>query len=103
MLGLNSNTYRVEDPTRAGDGDFPSDFGSAGNQIHPDDALGEFNFAAMKGVKWQIPAFDGRTMSWRRFEMEFLMAMRHLRLDCVLDGDREEVPFADRALSRDRR
>ena len=34
--------------------------------------------------------------------MEFLMAMRHLRLDSVLSGDKEEVPVADRAISRDR-
>ena len=34
--------------------------------------------------------------------MEFLMAMRHLRLDSVLSGDKEEVPVADRTISRDR-
>ena len=33
--------------------------------------------------------------------MEFLMAMRHLRLDSVLSGDTEEVPVADRTISRD--
>ena len=30
------------------------------------------------------------------------MAMRHLRLDSVLFGDKEEVPVADRTISRDR-
>ena len=34
--------------------------------------------------------------------MEFLMAMRHLRLDSVLSGDKEEVPVADRTISHDR-
>ena len=34
--------------------------------------------------------------------MEFLMAMRHLRLDYVLAGDEEEIPVADRTISRDR-
>ena len=34
--------------------------------------------------------------------MEFLMAMRHLRLDSVLSGDKEEVPVVDRTISRDR-
>ena len=28
--------------------------------------------------------------------MEFLMAMRHLHLDSVLTGDKEEVPLADK-------
>ena len=32
--------------------------------------------------------------------MEFLKAMRHLRLDSVLSGDKEEVPVADRTISR---
>ena len=59
-------------------------------------------FGVMKGVKWQILIFGGKTTSWRRFEMEFLMAMRHLRLDSVLSGDKEEVPVADRTISRDR-
>ena len=30
------------------------------------------------------------------------MAIRHLRLDYVLSGDKEEVLVADRTLSRDR-
>ena len=34
--------------------------------------------------------------------MEFLMAMRHLRLHYVLFGDKEEIPVADRTISRDR-
>ena len=34
--------------------------------------------------------------------MEFLMAVRDLRLDFVLSGDKEEIPVADRAISRDR-
>ena len=33
--------------------------------------------------------------------MEFLMAMRHLRLGSVFSGDTEEVPVADRTISRD--
>ena len=34
--------------------------------------------------------------------MEFTMATRHLRPDSVLSGDKEEVPVADRTISRDR-
>ena len=34
--------------------------------------------------------------------MEFLMAMRPFRLDAVLSGYKEEVPVADRTISRDR-
>ena len=60
------------------------------------------DFGVLKGVKWQIPIFDGKTTSWRRFEMEFLMSMRHLRLDSVLSGDKEEIPVADGTISRDR-
>ena len=67
-----------------------------------DDLMGESNYGVLKGVKWQIPIFDGTTTSWRRFEMEFLMALRHLRLDSVLSGNEEEVPVADRTISRDR-
>ena len=40
--------------------------------------------------------------SLRRFEMEFLMAMQHLHLDSVLSVDKEEIPVADRTISRDR-
>ena len=101
-LGLRSNACRVEDPFGGGKAEAPGDFGSAEDQIYPNDAPGESDFGVMKGVKWQIPVFDGKTTSWRRFEMEFLMAMRHLRLDSVLDGEKEEVPVADRAISRDR-
>ena len=32
--------------------------------------------------------------------MEFLMAMRHPRLDSALSGDKEEIPVADRTISR---
>ena len=60
------------------------------------------DFGVLKGVKWQFPIFDGKTTSWRRFEMEFLMAMQHLRLDSVLSGDKEGTPVADRTISRDR-
>ena len=63
--------------------------------------MGESDFGRLKGVKWQIPDFDGKTTSWRRFEMESLMAMRHLRLDSVLFGDKEEISVADRTISRD--
>ena len=59
------------------------------DQIHADDdAVGESDFGVLKGVKWQIPLFDGKTTSWRRFEIEFLVEMRHLRLDSVLAGDK---------------
>ena len=63
--------------------------------------MSESDFGVLKGVKWQIPVFDGKTTSWRRFEMEFFMAMRHLRLDYVRSGDKEEIPVADRTISRD--
>ena len=46
--------------------------------------------------------FDNKTTSRRRFEMEFLMSMRHLRLDFVLSGDKEQVPAVGRTISRDR-
>ena len=82
--------------------DVPVGFGSVEHRNHPDDDLmGESDFGVLKGVKWQIPIIDGTTTSWRRFEMEFLMAMRHLRLDSVLSGDKEEVPVADGTISRD--
>ena len=71
---------------------------------HPDDdPMGESaDFGVLKGGKWQIAIFDGKTTSWRRFEMEFLMAMRHLHLESVLSRDKEEVPVADRTILRDR-
>ena len=34
------------------------DFGSAEGQNYSNDALGESDFGVIKGVKWQIPAFD---------------------------------------------
>ena len=34
--------------------------------------------------------------------MELIMAMRHLRLDSVLSGDKEEFPVADKTISHDR-
>ena len=34
--------------------------------------------------------------------MEFIMAMRHLRLHSVFAGDNEEIPVADRSTSRHR-
>ena len=70
---------------------------------HPgDDPMSKFaDFGVLKGVKWQIPIFDGKTTSGRRFEMEFIVAMRHLRLDSVLSGDKEEVPVVGRTISRD--
>ena len=65
--------------------------------------MGEYaNFGVLKGVKWQIPVFGGKTTSWRRFEMESLMAIRHLRLDSVLSGDKEEVPVTERKIPRNR-
>ena len=72
---------------------------------HPDDdPMGESaDFGLLKGVnKWQISISDGKTTSRIRFEMEFLMAMRHLRLNSVLSGDEEEVPVGDKTISRDR-
>ena len=56
----------------------------------------------IQSVKWQIPVFDSKTTTWRRLEMEFLMAIRHLRLDSVLVGDEEEIPAAHRKISGDR-
>ena len=87
-----------------GESDVPVGFGSVEDRNHPvDDLMGESaDFEVFKGVKWQIPIYDGKTTSWRHFEMEFLMAMRPLRLDSVLSGDKEEVPVADRTISRDR-
>ena len=102
-LGQSSSAQRAEDPFDDGESDVPVGFGFVEGRNHPDDDLmGESDFGVPKGVKWQIPIFDGTTTSWGRFEMEFLMAMRHLRLDSVLSGDKEEVPVADRTISRDR-
>ena len=98
-LGRSSNASRSDDPFDDGGSDVPVDFGSAEDRNHPDE---ESDFGILKEVKWQIPIFDGKTTSWRLFEMEFLMAMRLLRLDPVLSGDEEEVPVAGRTISRDR-
>ena len=64
--------------------------------------MGESDFVVLKGAKWQIPIFDGKTTSWRRSEITFLMEMQHLRLHSVLSGDKVGVPVADRTISRDR-
>ena len=103
-LGRSSNARRSEDPFDDGEEDVPDGFGSAKDRNYPGgDLMDESaDFGVLKGVKWQIPTFDGKATTWRRFEMEFLMVMRHLRLDSVLSGDKEEVPVADRTISRDR-
>ena len=101
-LGSSSNAYRAKNPFDGGESDVSVGFGSAEDQNHPDYPTGESNFGVLKGVKWHIPVFDGKTTSWRHFEMEFLMAMRHLRLDSVLSGNKEEIPVADRTISSDR-
>ena len=101
-LGRSSNAYKAEGPFWRWRSEVPVDFSSAENQIHPDDAVGESDFQAIKGVKCQIPVFDGKKNSWRHFEMEFLMAVRHLRLDSALASDKEGIPVADRTISRDR-
>ena len=103
-LGQSSNARMWEDPFDDEGSDFPVGFGSVEDRNHPDvDSMGgSADFGVLKRVKWQFPIFDGKTTSWSRFEMEFLMAMRHLRLDSVLSGDKEEVPVADRTISRDR-
>ena len=82
---------------------FPSPLGSAEDQIHPDEGtVVDSDFAVVvKDVMWQVPVFDGKTTSWKRFEREFTMAIRHLRLDSVLAGNKEEISVADRTISRD--
>ena len=84
-LGRSSNTRRSEDPLDDRESNVPVGFGSVEGQSYPDDDhMGESaDFGVLKGVKWQIPICDCKTTSWRRFEMEFLMAMRHLRLNSV--------------------
>ena len=102
-VGRSSNAYRAENPLDDGKSDITVGLGYAEDQIPPvDDAVGESDFRLIKGVKWQIPVFDVKTTSCRRFEMEFLMAMPHLRLDSVLAGDKNEILVADRTISRDR-
>ena len=61
-LSQSSKAYRVEDSFGGGKNDVLVGFGSAEDQIHLDTA-GESNFEALKGVKWQIPVFDGTTTS----------------------------------------
>ena len=98
-LGRSSNAYGAEGPLGGGERDVPIGFGSEKDQNHSDDdPMSESDFGVLKGVNWQTPVFDGKTTTWRRFEMEFLMAMRHLRLDCVPSGDKEEIPVADRTI-----
>ena len=89
-LGRSSNARRSDDPLDEGGSDVSVGFGSVDDRNHPvNDPTGESaDFGVLKGVKWQTPIFDGKTTSWRRFEMEFIMAMRHLRLDSVLSGDK---------------
>ena len=103
-LGRSSTARRSEDPFDDGKEDVPVGFGPWEDRNHSGgDLMGEFaDFGVLKGVKWQIPIFDGKATSWRRFEMGVLMAVRHLRVDFVLSGDNEEVPVADRTISRDR-
>ena len=88
----------------SGESDVLVGFGSVEGRNHPnDDPMGESaDFGVLKGVKWQIPIFDGKTTSYGRFEMEVLIALRHLRLHFMLSGDKEEVPVADRTISLDR-
>ena len=76
-LGRTSNARRSEDPLDDGVSVVPVGFGSLKNPNHPvNDPMGDSaDFGMLKGVKWQIPLFDGKTTWWRRFEMEFLMAM----------------------------
>ena len=104
-LGQCRSARRTEDPYDGGESDVSVGFGSVEDRNHPDDdPMSEStDFGLLKGVnKWQISIFDGKTTSWRRFEMELLMAVRHLRLNSVLSGDEEEVPVAYRTISRDR-
>ena len=75
-LGQTTNAHRTEDPLDDGESEVPVCLGSAEDRNHPyDDPMGESDFGVLKGVKWQTPMFDGKTTSWRRFQMEFLMAM----------------------------
>ena len=100
-LSQSSSAHRAEDPYDGGESGVPVGLGSAKDRNRPDGVpMGES--ADFGTVMWRIPIFDSKTTSWRRFEMEFLMTMRHLRLDYVLSGDKEETPVADRAISRDR-
>ena len=63
-LGRSSNAYRGEDSFDGGENDVPVGCGALQDQIHPnDDYVGESNFGVVKGLKWQIPVFDGKTTS----------------------------------------
>ena len=93
--GRSSNARRSEDPLDDGESDVPVGFGSLEDRNHPDDLMRKSDFGVLKGVKWEISIFEGTATSWRCFEMEFLMVMRHLRLDSVLSVDKEKVPIAD--------
>ena len=51
MFGRSINAYRAEEPFDGKERDVPVGFGSAENQIYPDDdAVGESDFRALKGV-----------------------------------------------------
>ena len=104
MRGQSSSAHRAEDPYDGGENYVPVGVDSVEDRNPPDDdPMGESaDFGVLKGVKWQIPIFDGKTTSCKRFETEFLTAMRHLRLPSVLSGDKEEVLVADRTISRNR-
>ena len=69
-LGRSSNAYKAGDPFGGEESGVTVGFGSAEDQNHPDDdPMGESDFGVLKGVNWQIPAFDGKTTSWIRFEL----------------------------------
>ena len=102
-LGQSGKAYRVKDSFGDGEGDVPVGVGSVEDQ-NPldDDSMGASGVGVLKRViKWQIPVFDGKTTSRRRFEMGFLIARRQLCLDYVLSGDNEGIPVADRTISLD--
>ena len=65
------------------------------------DAVDESDFSTIKGAEWQSPLCDGKIASWKRFEMEFITIMQHLRLASVLVGEMGNIPVADRTNSRD--
>ena len=89
-LGLNSDAFRENVFFGGGNGNVPRDFGYAEDQKHAESAPGESDVGAMKGVKWWIPVFyEKTTSSWRCSEMEFLMTMRHFRLDYVLEDEKD--------------
>ena len=91
----------MEDPFGGGESGVSVAFGSAEDQIHPDEGtVVDSDFAVVKDVAWQVLVFDGKTTSRKRFERGFTMAIRHLRLDSVLAGDKEEISVADRTISR---